>query len=192
MQNVIMSVIAYFQFFQVGGIRVGDRITLSGVTGRVTQSGVLSFYLLEMEKSDLGYLPTGRIVGFSNSILFQPLPFFRQTPGTNFVWNEISLALSPTIDYKSANDKIHAVVQRVYAKQRTELRRQEEILTKAARTPVDLSEPQLYLKITGTGLVLVIRYAVLREEQKDMYMRMTDELLSEIRRDPELKVVNLG
>jgi small-conductance mechanosensitive channel len=192
LQNVIMSVIAYFQFFGVYGIKPGDRITLQNATGKVVQVGLLSFYMMEMEKSDLGYLPTGRVVGFPNSILFQPLPFFRQTPGANFVWSEINLALDAAIDYEAASKKIHEVVQRVYARQREAIQKQERTIQNITRVKVDLSEPQIYSKITGRSVEFVIRYAVPRDEQGEMHTEMTEALLTAIRKDPELKSTSLG
>ena len=192
LQTVLLSLIAFFQFFGSFGIRVGDRITISGVTGRVMQIGMTRFYLMELEKSDVGLLPTGRIVGFPNSILFQPLPFFRQTPGTNFVWSEINLTLDPTVDYGSVSKKLQDVVNRVYAKQREIIRNQERTLQTITHYKAHVADPQMYLKITGAGLLLTIRYAVQREQETELHLQMTEELLAAIRKDPELKVVGVG
>ena len=192
LQNVILSLIAYFQFFGSFGLRVGDRITISGVTGKVMKVSMLRFYLMEMKESDLGYLPTGRAVGFSNAILFQPMPFFRQTPGTNFVWGEIMLTLDPSVDHQDAYKKIHAVVDRVYEKHHIAMQKQQLSLQKMAQFKAEVSVPQIYLKITGGGLILVIRYAVEREQESLLHLQMTEELLSVIKKDPALKIVNIG
>lgn len=192
LQNVILSMIAYFQFFGSFGLKIGDRITISGVTGKVMKIGMLRFYLMEMKESDLGYLPTGRAVGFSNAILFQPMPFFRQTPGTNFVWNEILLTLDPTIDHQDAYKKIHAAVDRIYAKHHTAIQKQQMSLQKLAHFKAEVSVPQIYLKITSAGLVLVIRYAVERDQASILHLQMTEELLAVIKKDPVLKIVNIG
>ncbi len=192
LQNVILSMIAYFQFFGSFGLKVGDRITISGVTGEVMKISLLRFYLMEMKESDLGYLPTGRAVGFSNAILFQPMPFFRQTPDTNFVWGEIMLTLDPTIDHQDAYKKIHAVVDKVYAKHYLAMQKQQMSLTKMAQFKAEVSVPQIYLKIAGSGLLLVIRYAVEREQESALHLQITEELLAVIKKDPVLKIVNIG
>jgi small-conductance mechanosensitive channel len=191
-QTFLLSLVAFFHFFGAFGIRVGDRITISGVTGRVMQIGLSRFYLMELVKSDVGYLPTGRIVGFSNAVLFQPMPFFRQTPGTNFVWSEINMTLDPSVDYESAHKKIETVVNTVYAKQREIMRRQEAALFNITHFKAEVSQPQMYLKITGTGLLLTIRYSVQREQETELHLQMTEALLVVIRKDPELKIVNVG
>ena len=192
LQTVILSVVAFFHFFGSFGIRVGDRITIQGVTGRVMQIGMTRFYLMELERSDVGFLPTGRIVGFPNSILFQPLPFVRQVPGTNFVWSEIKLTLDPSMDHEAMYKKIHEVVTRVYAKQRDIIQTQELALHNITRFKVQMAEPQLYLRITGSGLSLTIRYAVQREQETELHLKMTEELLAVIKKDPELKFVGMG
>jgi len=192
LQNVILSVIAYFQFFGAFGLKPGDRITISGVTGTVMKIGMLRFYLMETRDSDLGYLPTGRAVGFSNAILFQPLPFFRQTPGTNFVWSEILLTLDPTVDHEIALKKIHAAVNKVYANHIKAMQQQQMSLQKLAHFKAEVSVPQIYLKITGGGLVVVIRYAVERDQGSILHLEMTEELLAVIKSDSALKIVNIG
>src|SRR2546430_12234718 len=43
--------------------------------------------------------PTGRVVVFSNAIVFQPgASFYRQIPGTNFLWHKLTLTLAPEAD----------------------------------------------------------------------------------------------
>jgi hypothetical protein len=192
LQGVILSMIAYFQFFGAFGLKAGDRITISGVTGKVMKITLLRFYIMEMKESDLGYLPTGRTVGFSNAILFQPLPFFRQTPGTNFVWSEIMLTLDPSVDHETAYKKIHEAVDRVYSKHLNVMQQQQMYLQKLTQFKTEVSVPQIYLKITGSGLVVVIRYAVERDQESALHLQMTEELLSVIKKDPTLKVVNVG
>jgi hypothetical protein len=171
---------------------VGDRITISGVTGRVMQIGMVRFYLMEVERSEVGFIPTGRVVGFPNSILFQPTPFFHQVPGTNFVWTEINLTLAPSVDHITAHKKIHEVVSRVYASQRDFIQLQETALNHFTRFKAQMAEPQMYMRITGSGLVMTIRYAVQREQETEVHLKMTEELLAVVKRDPELKFVGVG
>ncbi|HEY2591118.1 MAG TPA: mechanosensitive ion channel domain-containing protein, partial [Steroidobacteraceae bacterium] len=53
LQTVILSIVAYFFFIGRSGVRVGDRITLSGVTGRVVDIGLIRIYLMELAGADL-------------------------------------------------------------------------------------------------------------------------------------------
>lgn len=191
-KDMILSLIAYFQFFGSSDIRVGDDVTVAGVTGKVTHISMLRFYLMETEKSDIGYMPTGRIVGFANSVLFNPTPLFRQTPGTNFVWNEIDMILSPTADHDETQKKLDAIVAKIYAKQREVIRKSEAALQKVSPLKLEISAPQTYFKFTNLGVVFAIRYAVEREQARSFHLVMMQELLAAIRRDPSLKVQHIA
>ena len=98
-QTVILSGVAYFFFIGRFGMRVGDRVTISGITGDVIEIGLFRIYLLELGgvKSDLH--ATGRVVVFSNSVLFAPTAFYKQMPGSDYIWHEVALTLAPDSDH---------------------------------------------------------------------------------------------
>lgn len=64
---------------------MGDRISVAGATGDVVNIGLVPLYLMELAGTGLDLYPTGRIVVFSNSVLFQAgTPLFKQVPGTEY------------------------------------------------------------------------------------------------------------
>ena len=67
LQSVILSALGYFLLVGRRGIRVGDRVQISGVTGNVTDIGWLQFRLEEIDKET--QQPTGHVVTFSNSFV---------------------------------------------------------------------------------------------------------------------------
>src|SRR5581483_11604229 len=71
LQTVLLSVAAYFFVIGRYGIRVGDRISIAGVTGDVIDVGLVRLYIMELAGPAVDLYPTGRIVVFSNSVLFQ-------------------------------------------------------------------------------------------------------------------------
>jgi hypothetical protein len=68
LQSVIVSALGYFMLVGRLGIRAGDRVQISGVTGDVTEIGWLQFQLRQIDEGS--QKPTGRIVTFSNSFVF--------------------------------------------------------------------------------------------------------------------------
>jgi hypothetical protein len=68
LQSVIIAALAYFVLVGRRGIRLGDRVEISGVTGDVMDIGWLQFQLREIDKGTRQ--PTGRMVTFSNSFVF--------------------------------------------------------------------------------------------------------------------------
>lgn len=92
LQNVILSIAGYFFLIGKYGVRVGDRVQISGVTGEVIDIGLVRLHLMELSSGGADAQPTGRVVAFSNSAVFQPTSgVFKQIPGTNFIWHEITL-----------------------------------------------------------------------------------------------------
>ncbi|MGH8327893.1 MAG: mechanosensitive ion channel domain-containing protein, partial [Steroidobacteraceae bacterium] len=75
LQNVILAIVAYFFLIGRYGVRVGDRVTISAVTGRVVDVSLLRIYLMELSGPDLH--STGRMVVLSNAVLFQPTALFK-------------------------------------------------------------------------------------------------------------------
>src|SRR5215469_10815684 len=100
LQSVILSVVAYFFLVGRWGGRVGDRVTISGVTGEVVDVGLFRLYLMELGGSGLDLQPTGRIVVFPNAVFFQPAALFKQLPGIDYVWRAITLKLTGAADYE--------------------------------------------------------------------------------------------
>ncbi len=64
LQSPILSVVAYFFLIGRYGIRVGDRVTISGVTGEVIEIGLVRIYLAELAGAGPDLHPTGRVVVF--------------------------------------------------------------------------------------------------------------------------------
>jgi len=67
LQSFIVSAVGYFVLVGRRGIRLGDRVQVSGVTGDVTDIGWLQFQLREIDTRT--QQPTGNVVTFSNSIV---------------------------------------------------------------------------------------------------------------------------
>jgi hypothetical protein len=68
LQSVILSALGYFLLVGKRGIRVGDRVQISGVTGNVIDIGWLQFRLQEIDNET--QQATGHVVTFSNSFVF--------------------------------------------------------------------------------------------------------------------------
>ena len=68
LQSVIIAALGYFMLVGRRGIRIGDRVEISGVIGDVTDIGWLQFQLAEIDNGT--QQPTGRVVTFSNSFVF--------------------------------------------------------------------------------------------------------------------------
>lgn len=160
LQTVLLSVAAYFFVIGRYGIRVGDRITIAGVTGDVVDLGLVRFYVMEFASSGADLFPTGRIVVFSNSVLFQPTtPLYKQLPGTHYTWHEAVLPLPNDADRESLQKSLNEAVHSVYE----EYSRQEEWRNAFAydmEITVKPPQPEFRLQFGDTGAEMVVRYPV--------------------------------
>jgi len=193
LQNVILSIAGYFFLIGRFGIRVGDRVQIAGVTGEVVDVGLVRMHLMEL--SSVGAeIPTGRVVAFSNSIVFQPASgLFKQIPGTNFVWHEITLTLSPDSDYRVAEERLLGAVETVFADYREEIERQRRQMERTlSSTPINELCPKSRLRLTQAGLEAVIGFPVDLQRAAEIDDRVTREVLKAIDREPKLKLVGSG
>lgn len=127
LQTILLSVAAYFFIVGRYGVRVGDRITVAGVTGDVVEVGLVRFYMMELTGTGTELHPTGRIAVFANSVLFQTgTPLYKQIPGTDYAWHEICVKLKPGADHKPASDAVRGAVERVYSGYRQQIEQQHQ------------------------------------------------------------------
>ena len=190
LQNVILAIAGYFFLVGKYGVRVGDRVQISGVTGNVVDIGLIRLHLMELAGSGN---PTGRVVVFSNSIVFQPTAsFFKQIPGTNFGWHEVTLILSPDTDYQLAEKRILGAVESVYANYRDNIEEQHREVERAYALGLDMPLPKSRLRLTQTGLEVVIRYPLELERSAEIDDQIIRELLVALERPPKLKLVGSG
>src|SRR5882724_5376826 len=68
LQNVILASLGYLVLMGKRGIRIGDRIQVSGITGDVINMGMLQFQLREFDAQRGRF--TGHVATFSNSLVF--------------------------------------------------------------------------------------------------------------------------
>ena len=192
LQNVILSIAGYFFLIGRFGIRVGDRVQIAGVNGEVVDIGLVRLHLMELSGGT--GTPTGRVVAFSNSMVFQPTAgLFKQIPGTSLVWHEITITLSADSDYHMVEKRLLEVVEAVFADYRDDIERQRRQLERTLTYgPSDVLLPRSRLRITQSGLEAVIRFPVTLQNAAEIDDRVTRELLKAINREPKLKLVGSG
>jgi small-conductance mechanosensitive channel len=193
LQAVLLSIAAYFFIIGRYGIRVGDRISVAGITGDVVDIGLVRMYVLELAGTGLDFYPTGRIVAFSNSVLFQTgTPLFRQIPGTEYTWHEVVVRLVPDANHKAAEEKLMAVVEDVYSKYRGEIERQHAAIERRVDIQVDMPRPEARLQFADTGLELLVRYPVEIRQAPNTDEEMTRRVLELIAKDDAVKATVSG
>ena len=191
MQNVITSIVGYFFLIGKYGLRVGDRVTIAGVTGEVVEIGLVRIHVMELAGTNDAQ-PSGRIVAFSNSIVFQPTAgIFKQIPGTNFVWHELKLTLASETDYHAAKDRIVKAVDAALGQYRENIAAQRRLVEENL-TSVSAGELQAKVRLhyTASGIEATVRYPVELGKAADIDDHLMRELLAAVDQEPKLKLIS--
>jgi small-conductance mechanosensitive channel len=178
MQSVLVSIVGYFFLIGKYGIRIGDRVQIGEVTGEVIELGLVRLYLMELGGHGL-LGPTGRVVAFANSIVFQVSSgLFKQIHGVNFIWREIVLNLPAGIDYAAAKDKLTSAVTNALKDYRDEIVRQtQEIQRATASSSGGDAQPRVQLVFSAAGVEAHVRYPVHLQNAAEIDERVSQELL---------------
>lgn len=190
LQNVILSFAGYFYISGRFGIRVGDRVQLAGVTGDVLEIGLFKLAMMELTNETNGRQPTGRVVIFPNSIVFQPNGnFFNQLPGAHYLWNELRLTLAPDCDYRLAEQRVMEVVGAVFARFRDAVQRDYHNLESGLNLRFETPRPFSRLQLSDTGLEIAVRYPVPLQASALAVDEISRRLIDAINREPGLCLV---
>jgi small-conductance mechanosensitive channel len=184
LSNVIVSIVSYFLLIGKYGIRVGDRVQAGGTSGEVIDVGLVRFHMMEVDKSGT---PTGRVVAFSNSIVFQPAGLFRQIPGTSFAWHEVSAKVPREADFALVRRKLLDAAENSLRDYHDDIARQYRLMEK---TGILISEkalrPRVDLRLSSAAVEVTIRYPVDLQHAAEIDARMSRELLVTLEGQSEL------
>lgn len=179
MQSVLISVVGYFFLIGKYGIRVGDRIQIGTVTGEVLDLGLVRMHLLELNPSGaLG--PTGRVVGFPNLVVFQGTGgLFRQLPGVDLDWHEITLDLPAVADYAALKQRLLRAVRDAVEQFRETLSRQSRAIdSRAVAGKSHEWDPQVHMHLIEGHMQALIRYPVHGSAAADIDERVSEAVLA--------------
>lgn len=193
LQNVILSFAGYFYLSGRFGIRVGDRVQLAGITGDVLEIGLFKLTLMELTNDANGRQPTGRIVIFPNSVVYQANGnFFNQLPGAHYLWDEMRLTLAPDCDYRLAEQRVLEVVGAVFARYRDSIQRDYHNLESGLNIRFESPRPFSRLQLSDTGIEVVVRYPVPLRATAQAVDEISRRLIDAINREPGLRLVPQG
>ncbi|MDR3677305.1 MAG: mechanosensitive ion channel [Acidobacteriota bacterium] len=187
LQTVLLSVAGYFFLIGRHGVMVGDRISVSGVTGEVIDVGLVRLYLTELAGTGSDLHPTGRVVVISNSVLFLGVPFFKQIPGTAYSWHEVAVKLERGSNYALAESTLLEAVNSVYSQYRESIEQQHQAVRGLMAISPVVPSPHARFQLVENGLDLVVRYPVVLTKEWEVDHQMARKVEEVINGNPELK-----
>ena len=188
LQTILLSVAAYFFLVGRWGIRVGDRISVASVTGDVIDIGLVRLYLMELAGTGVDLYPTGRVVVFSNSVLFQPTtPLFKQIPGSEYAWHEVAILLNPGGKYDLIESQLMEAVRSVHAEYSDDLQRQLGYTERRMDISVRPPDPHGQLQYGDSGLEYAVRYPVDLRKASEVDEKITRKVLEMLQQPGDLQ-----
>ncbi|HEY3851642.1 MAG TPA: hypothetical protein VGL87_11755 [Steroidobacteraceae bacterium] len=181
MQSVLVSIVGYFFLIGRYGIRVGDRVQIGEVNGEIIELGMVRMYLMEFAGQGSAS-PTGRVAAFPNSVVFQvSTGLFKQIPGVNFAWHDITLGVPAGADYSQVKEKLFAAANEALADYREEIQRQTRELKRTTLSSAGGEAlPTVQLTYSVKGVDAHVRYPVHLPHAADIDERMSRALLQVI------------
>jgi hypothetical protein len=131
--------------------------------------------------------PTGRVVVFANSVMFQAAPFFKQLPGTAYAWHELAVTLAPEADLALVERKLLDAVNSVFTQYRHNIDRQHTLVERILDTPMTAPVPIGKVQFADTGPEFVVRYPVEIPHAAEIDDQVTRKLMEAINGDAQLK-----
>jgi hypothetical protein len=154
-------------------------VQIGEVTGEVIDLGLVRLHLMELGgHGSMG--PTGRVVAFANSIVFQTSSgLFKQIHGVDLVWRETTLTLPAGIDYGAAKQKLQAAVTGALKDDSGEIARQSKEIQRARFAGSgDDAVPRVQLSFSAAGADAHIRYPVHLQNAADIDERVSHALFT--------------
>ncbi|HEY4011675.1 MAG TPA: mechanosensitive ion channel domain-containing protein [Acidobacteriaceae bacterium] len=188
LQSILLSVAAYFFIIGRYGVRVGDRITVANVTGTVIEVGIARFYMMELVGSGTELHSTGRVAVFANSVLFQAgTPLYKQLPGTEYAWHELTAKLKPEADVDAVSKALCSITEGVYKSYKSAIESQQQQIESWMGAPVDRASVDSHLRLTDDGLQVAILFPVQIEGAAKADAAVASAVLKAMQTDGPLK-----
>lgn len=183
LQDFVLAFFGWFVLMGKRGIRVGDWVEINGVTGEVTELGVMTTTLLETGNvAEKGY-PTGRHISFMNSFAIRGQYFNFSTAG-QWMMDEITVALPADADTQTTVQRILQLVQ----EDTRESSRIAELEWKGGVRHDSLSkfrtDPAVNLRPSGAGIEVEIRYVTRATERFEMRNRLYRQIFELLHEQP--------
>jgi small-conductance mechanosensitive channel len=145
--------------------------------------------MLELSGEANGQQPTGRVVIFPNSVVFQTTGnFFRQVPGTNFTWNELRISLAPDCDYGLVEKRLLDIVGEVYSRYRESVQREYRYMETNLSITMELPKPMCRLQFSETAIELIVRYPVRIDSTAEIQDEVARRVIDTLRKEPNLRL----
>lgn len=189
LQTPIASLIGWIYIVVRSPYQVGDRIQVSDFKGDVVEISYLDTTLWEFAGDYLSNdVPSGRLIRFPNSLIFQDEVYNYSWNKFPYIWNEIPFHVA----YESDLTFIEKAIRKIAADELGEdmQERVKELRAMISQTPVDELEvkefPFVNFRINAnTWVEVLLIYLVEPKQSAAMRTSLIKRILEELKQSPE-------
>lgn len=194
LQDYIIAFLGWFFLVGKYGIRVGDWVEINGVSGEVTEVGLISTTLLETGGDADRDVPTGRRISFLNGFAIRGQYFNFSTEG-QWLWDEITVSAPATGDIQALAKSVEAMAREETAENASLAEKEWKHGARANRLSRLSAAATVTLRPSASDVEIQLRYvtrAPERSETRSRLYRHVIELLREQQRPAEPAAVVAG
>lgn len=189
LQTPIASLIGWFYIIMRGPFKVGDRIQVGGFNGDVVEINFLDTTLWEFAGSIMtSDLPSGRLIRFPNSLIFQNQVYNYSWQKYPLIWNEISFYITFKSDLDWVEQHVRLITMQQlddYTKLHVEDMRNE--ISETAVEDIDIKDfPFVNFRIHENNWVeVVLIYIVKPNQSSHMRSKIVKAVIAELNQHPD-------
>jgi small-conductance mechanosensitive channel len=171
-----------------GGLyRVGDRVEAGGVFGDVMDIGLFFTTVMEIGEWVGGDQPTGRITSVPNGGAISGA-IHNYTRDHNFIWDEISVPVKYTSDWRRASARFLEIVRNETAETVGRADSEIERIGERYYLPKKDVEPAVFLSFNDNWITFEIRYVAEVRTRRKVRDRLSRLILEEIERAGDIEI----
>lgn len=189
LQTPIASLIGWFYIIMRGPFKVGDRIQVGGFNGDVVEINFLDTTLWEFAGNIMtSDLPSGRLIRFPNSLIFQNQVYNYSWQKYPLIWNEISFFITFKSDLDWVEKQVRLITMNQlddYTKLHVEDMRNE--ISATAVEDIDIKDfPFVNFRIHENNWVeVVLIYIVKPNQSSHMRSNIVKAVIAELNQHPD-------
>lgn len=189
LKDPLLSIAARIAIFAGHIYSAGDRIDINNITGDVVDVGFFYTRMMELGNWVGGDQATGRMVQFSNSLIFGHA-VYNYTQNFSYIWDEIKLPVTYNSNVQEATN-ILVSVGKQYTREflqgaQEQMRRMQRYFV----VPDFELEPAVYLKVTSNWVELHLRYLVEPKKRRSASSFIYSEVFKQVQGRKDIAIAS--
>jgi small-conductance mechanosensitive channel len=187
LQDIFKNFVGGILIMVSGMYRVGDRISIVEKFGDVMDIGVLNTTLMEIRGWVSGDQPSGRLLMIPNGLVINN-PLYNYTRDHSFIWDEISIPLTYTSDWRLAKDLILGIVKKETASMTKQADAEIERIGEKYYLPKKVVDPSAYISLTDNWIMLEVRYVTDARTRRLLRTHLSELIMEAIEKEDRISI----